>query len=234
MSVVDDYGRYFSHPGILRAACYPLQLENVSEANVKQMLSDCTSARLVAQYGKKYLVILNFKQQTRSKSKFPDPSEFELLIKCKSDVNQMRSESESESESESATPVPPPLEKPSPNGTNVGVDRTKFAEDNRIGMLRDWLEGMFKCPGTGCVADYEEMRLLSEVAKRPDLKHEMTSIERLRASLPDKTKFSRSIWSLLSNWQRKLDEAATYQKPYQEKSLAEKELENLKREIDKI
>ena len=47
MSVLDDYGRYFAHPSILRAACYPLQLDRVSEADVQRMLSECVANALL-------------------------------------------------------------------------------------------------------------------------------------------------------------------------------------------
>jgi hypothetical protein len=103
MSVVDDYGRYFAHPSLIRAACYALRLKSVSEADVKRMISECETAGLLKIYGGgKHLFITNFKQQTRSPSKFPEPSENELLIKCKSNDEQplmpMRSESEPKSE----------------------------------------------------------------------------------------------------------------------------------------
>lgn len=92
MSVADDYGRYYSHPSILRAACYPLQLDKVSEKLVKQMLSECISAGLMDIYGEgKYVFIVKFGQQTRSKSKFPEPIENELLINCKSNDKKMLS-----------------------------------------------------------------------------------------------------------------------------------------------
>jgi hypothetical protein len=91
MSVADDYGRFFANPISVLGACYPLR-SDVSEADVKQFLNECISAKLIAIYGAgKYLVILDFNQQTRSKSKFPDPTDKELLIKCKSNVNQMSS-----------------------------------------------------------------------------------------------------------------------------------------------
>jgi len=101
MSVVDDYGRYFAHPALIRSACYPLRVDMVSEANVKQMLIECLSAKLLSVYGDgKYIQLLDFRQQTRSKSKFPEPSKDELFIDCTSNGNQMCSETESESESE--------------------------------------------------------------------------------------------------------------------------------------
>ena len=100
MSVVDDYGRYFAHPSLLRAACYPLQLEKISESDVQRMLNECVATAVLVLYrAGKYLQVVKFRQQTRSKSKFPEPSESEMLINCTSNVKQMRSESESESES---------------------------------------------------------------------------------------------------------------------------------------
>ena len=78
MSVVDDFGRYHAHPTLLRAACYPLQLEKVSDSDIGKWISACEEAALVrvypAQDGKRYLEVLNFNQQQRAKaSKFPQP-----------------------------------------------------------------------------------------------------------------------------------------------------------------
>lgn len=89
MSVADDYGRFFSHPSILRAHCYPLKIESVSESDIKKFIAECVEAKdedgtpLVSIYGAgKYILVHKFGQQTRSKSKFPEPSENDLLIKC--------------------------------------------------------------------------------------------------------------------------------------------------------
>jgi hypothetical protein len=91
MSVADDYGRYFAHPSILRANCFPLKLDDVSESDVKKMLAECLELGLVVVYKDgKYLQITGFGQQTRSKSKFPEP-EKQLLIKCEANVKQMSS-----------------------------------------------------------------------------------------------------------------------------------------------
>lgn len=77
-SVVDDFGRYFADPGMLRAACYPRQLNKVSDSDVGKWLHACAAADLVRVYqgedGEQYLVLLDFNQQIRAKkSKFPDP-----------------------------------------------------------------------------------------------------------------------------------------------------------------
>ena len=78
MSVVDDFGRYYAQVTLLRAACYPLQLDKVSDSDVGKWLLATEKAGLVrvypAQDGKRYVELLNFKQQVRAKaSKFPDP-----------------------------------------------------------------------------------------------------------------------------------------------------------------
>lgn len=79
MSVVDDYGRYTAHPSLLRAALYPLKLETVRDANLERLLACVVQARLVRVYevdGKRYLEMLDFRQQVRAKdSKFPAPAE---------------------------------------------------------------------------------------------------------------------------------------------------------------
>jgi hypothetical protein len=76
MSVVDDFGRYFADVGLLRAACYPRQLNKVSDPDIGKWLTACETAALVrvypAQDGERYLELLDFKQQVRAKeSKFP-------------------------------------------------------------------------------------------------------------------------------------------------------------------
>jgi hypothetical protein len=77
MSVVDDFGRYTANPKLLRAACYPLRVDDVKNEHVIAWLSECRRAGLVLVYavdGKNYLEMLDFRQQVRSKqSKYPNP-----------------------------------------------------------------------------------------------------------------------------------------------------------------
>lgn len=77
MSVVDDFGRFSANPKLLRASCFPLRLDTVSDADVNSWLQECIVAGLVTAYevsGKQYLELIDFRQQVRSKaSKFPDP-----------------------------------------------------------------------------------------------------------------------------------------------------------------
>lgn len=77
-SVVDDFGRYYADHGLLRAACYPRQLNKVSDSDIGKWLTALVEAALVrvypAQDGERYLELLDFRQQVRAKeSKFPNP-----------------------------------------------------------------------------------------------------------------------------------------------------------------
>lgn len=80
MSVVDDFGRYDANPKLVRAACYPLHLDKVSDADIGKWLRATEKAGLVSVYpaldGKRYLELLDFKQQVRAKaSKYPSRDE---------------------------------------------------------------------------------------------------------------------------------------------------------------
>jgi len=88
-SVVDDFGRYFADVGLLRAACYPRQLNKVSDSDIGKWLTALVEAALVrvypAQDGERYLEVLDFGQQIRAKkSKFPDS-----LSTCVADAKQV-------------------------------------------------------------------------------------------------------------------------------------------------
>ncbi len=77
MSVVDDFGRFTAHPSLLRAALYPLKLDTVRDANMERLLAIVEQASLVRVYevaGKRFLEMLDFRQQVRAKeSKYPPP-----------------------------------------------------------------------------------------------------------------------------------------------------------------
>src|SRR3990167_1862607 len=91
MSVVDDYGRFTAHPGLLRSACYPLRVDEVREADITRWLADVQLAGLIALYavaGKGYLEMIDFRQQVRAKeSRFPAP-----VANCIADATQVRAD----------------------------------------------------------------------------------------------------------------------------------------------
>lgn len=88
-SVVDDFGRYHADLTLLHAACYPRQLNKVSDSDIGKWLHACEVAGLVRVYasddGERYLEVRDFGQQIRAKkSKFPDPP-----IACAADAKQV-------------------------------------------------------------------------------------------------------------------------------------------------
>jgi len=94
LSVVDDFGRYYADVGMLRAACYPRQLNKVSDSDVGKWLGSCSDAALVrvypAQDGESYLEVVKFDQQIRAKkSKFPNPPDA-----CSADATHVHSKRE--------------------------------------------------------------------------------------------------------------------------------------------
>lgn len=96
MSVVDDFGRFSAHPSLLRAALYPLKLDTVRDANMERLLAIVEQASLVRVYevaGKRYLEMLDFRQQVRAKeSKYPHPptDETQMRSTCTADAQQMQ------------------------------------------------------------------------------------------------------------------------------------------------
>lgn len=92
LNVVDDYGRFFSNPEILRTHCYPCRLTAVTVEDVKAFIGECYDQRLLILYGPEleYLALFRFRQQIRSASKFPPPDE-QLLSKLSADAKQLLS-----------------------------------------------------------------------------------------------------------------------------------------------
>lgn len=111
-SVADDFGRFTAHPSLVRAAIYPLRLDQYTDATICEHLACCESAGLIRLYaveGKSYLELLNFNQRTRAqKSKFPPPEgRVDALTNgwhspdaCQTNDRPRQAESESETESE--------------------------------------------------------------------------------------------------------------------------------------
>lgn len=74
MSVVDDYGRYPALPALLRAGCFPLRLDAVTEADVLGWLGECEALGLLSLYAvgaKRFLEVCNFGQRMQSAARYP-------------------------------------------------------------------------------------------------------------------------------------------------------------------
>lgn len=96
MSVVDDFGRYTANPKLLRAALYPLQLDKVTDADIGKWTACAQKAGLVSVYpaldGKRYLELLDFRQQVKAKkSKFPPPiTGYEIRVNPLTEYNGLQ------------------------------------------------------------------------------------------------------------------------------------------------
>ncbi len=139
----DDYGRMDARPAVLRARCYPLRLETVTETVISHLLTELEAADLIRLYevgGQPYLFFPTWTkhQQVRAKSsKYPDPSAADSrckqMISDDSRCNHLKSfapdtrNTISEIQSnpiEYETPTPPtPSQGVAPDG-GVGVDVT--------------------------------------------------------------------------------------------------------------
>lgn len=102
MSVVDDFGRYWADPSLLRAGCFPLRIDEVREADIVRLLAEVQQADLIALYaveGESYLELLDFRQQRRAKSsKFPQPpaDAEQLRSVCVADAQRMHTKARGE------------------------------------------------------------------------------------------------------------------------------------------
>jgi hypothetical protein len=113
MSVVDDFGRFYAKPELLRAACFPLKLDKVGNPDIGKWILETREAALVRTYTvdrKEYLELIDFRQQVRAKdSKFPHPSADAVQehSACVADAQQLRTKTETYSKSETETGIGP-------------------------------------------------------------------------------------------------------------------------------
>ncbi len=81
MSVVDDFGRYYSKPALLLSDCFPIRPSWADEPALTLWIGECESAGLIRTYqanSTDYLEIHSFGQRIRENvvSKFPPFAEF--------------------------------------------------------------------------------------------------------------------------------------------------------------
>lgn len=78
MSVVDDYGRFEADIDLIRAKCFPLQLERWSTVKVQRAFAELGESPLVTVYhgaGKHLFQMNNFGQRVQSKPRYPAPED---------------------------------------------------------------------------------------------------------------------------------------------------------------
>lgn len=78
MSVVDDFGRFEAHLVLLKAACFPLRVGRVREADISRWIAECEKAGLIALYtahSKQYIQFFKTDKPRAKNSKYPSPPE---------------------------------------------------------------------------------------------------------------------------------------------------------------
>lgn len=160
MSVVDDFGRFHASPATLRGACWPTCPEKVCEQDVIRWISECSQSDnrdgpLVIVYtsgNSKFIQINNFKQQVRTKSKFPEP-DINLISDCNQNDCTSRSRiSESKSDSE-------PIRKPLTERTPILQLRDMWEKKGKPTDWQDWKQALEEC----IAANISDDELLKEV-----------------------------------------------------------------------
>ena len=73
---VDDFGRFTANRELLRAAIFPLKLEQVSAVDISKLISECEDAGLLStwdQDGRQYMVMHTWERGRAKSSKYPTP-----------------------------------------------------------------------------------------------------------------------------------------------------------------
>jgi hypothetical protein len=129
MLVADDYGRFHASPATIRGACWPLCPEKVTEKQVGSWLSECYQGEkpLLSEYmvdGARYLIINDFGQQIRTRSKYPEPDS-NLKADCsqpassrRSRISEAKAETQANAEPTSVRAAIPALRKPNADDLN--------------------------------------------------------------------------------------------------------------------
>lgn len=133
MSVVDDFGRYTAHPSLLRAACYPLRVDSIREADISRFLTEVQGAGLIVLYevdGKRYLQMNKVDDPRAKKSKYPAvPASANICAQTQTNVPYSYSHSESysnlhtQAEADALT---------FPQGPSAAMKRFRDAYPNKI------------------------------------------------------------------------------------------------------
>lgn len=153
MSVVDDYGRYEANPILLRAKCYPLQIDIVRTADITRWMAACQKAGVLLGYAvndKQYLELCNFQQQQRSASKFPPPPAIDskcLQVPANAHLDVVVSVVEDVFVEDGAAPPPPAILLPLNTGPEHPILDSDIAEYKKLYPAADILGELRKMRG---------------------------------------------------------------------------------------
>jgi len=195
---VDDFGRLYASPTLLRAALFPLQLDKVTEKDVVRLIAELEEKGLLATYevdGKRFLALAKWEQGRAKKSKHPQPPDDICLrlqtyvYKCE-EMSAHAPDSDTDSDSDS--------------DSNSDNDNSSEEVKSEIETLRLRIGSWFKRrPTTQWSA--KEMKVLKEVIK---LKTPPDDIDLLEKRYLSGVDFLRqNPITLMNNWNGEIDKA---------------------------
>lgn len=134
LNVVDDYGRYYANPQILRGHCFAMR-EDVTAQSIVSSCQQLLDKKLAIFYdveNERYLQLLKWQERVRSKSKFPDPPT-EGLLSNVGNCQQMIASPPSPSSAPSPSPTPSVL---TLSGLEVEPSKQPTTETDWLNLLQ--------------------------------------------------------------------------------------------------
>jgi hypothetical protein len=253
LNLVDDFGRYEANTTLLASECFPYGDElglPMTPAAIDGGLRSLASKGLLDVYtseGKDFLVLLRWKERVRQQvSRYPDPKCCKMKWSFSEICGQQPSNDSKCQQPPASPPSPFPFPTPTPtpsparatpaesvcDSSNVYELKSKFKADTRFEWLQGELCKAYHRPRP-VVAIGEEQRLVAEISRREDVQKEWREIEAYRPKVESRY-FPQTILSLCQAWDKTLDRARNYRepvKPEAKKSLAERQLEKLNKQI---
>lgn len=244
MSVVDDFGRYDGRSSVLRAVLYPLRLDKVSEPDVVKWMGECSEAALVRGYvvsNKQYVEVQKFGQRLRAmSSKWPAPAD--ICGQPLTSDNTCTHPSDSACVSSSVSQLGKGDARG--KGGTVPIAESVNSYQPRIEVqtlpdlgekteeLQMLVNHLMRRKNGVPWQNYEEERLLCEVARRPNSLAEFHEIQALFKRTDPKF-VPRKMMSLLSGWGGHVDNARTPTGDPTKKTQDEKEIDRMHAQINR-
>ena len=232
MSIVDDHGRCEADPDLIRARCFPLQLERWPSVRVREVLIALRGSPLITVYhrgDKTYIQIENFGQRIQSKPKCAGPYDSGSVIEKKGvpfstvghgdsppRASRARTKSESESESETAAQFLPEANTPEVVSLTVDSEKpTAAAARAKNGHAPKWpaaAEFLFnQFPNTDPGYEIALATLAQDAIRKaggnPDLLTDLALRDALQtATFPGQkaaSGYKRTLPNVVTNWSKK-------------------------------
>lgn len=187
MSIVDDFGRYDGRIKILKAALYPLRLDQVRDADLLSWIRATEEAGLVRVYtvqDKDYVQIEKFDQRLRAKhSKWPEPPTNADARGHPLSLADKRCQMQGYTEAESETK----------SNTEAGSDAITHDPPVELpdGFPRTAPEGIAMCIGIGATDAFIETEWHLAVS-RGGLDSRQVPIRRFKSYIASRLSYSRS------------------------------------------